>query len=258
MLLFFQANFRKIDSSALDIVLQEKPRKKRKVQKEGQLRSPSSFTQKFSSITKSLTLAPTGTSEPTVKLQRNHVIARYVGQTAPLTNEVLDRHRGKVILFDEFHGFIHDDHDSFGQEAVNEIITRASTQSRYYCFAFIGHKDRMESIFRCVPGFIRRVHEIEFSPYTSSELAEIFLFHVGKSSWECKLGVKDIESYFADQKLFTNQGGDVEKLLLSCKKVLAEQWIPGKPKEITLEVFKLGYQKLQGAKKKPEENFMYS
>jgi hypothetical protein len=124
-------------------------------------------------------------------ITRENLVAKYVGQTAPLTMETLNSCLGHVVLIDEAYLLYHNQNsgDSFGMEALTLINEFMSKHAGEIIIIFAGYKDLMkETIFKAQPGLQRRCGwTFEINAYSPSELAEIFTRQLARDNWEIKM-----------------------------------------------------------------------
>jgi len=122
-------------------------------------------------------------------LQRGHVVraeaqdlvAGYVGQTAGLTGDTIDRALDGVLFIDEAYRLLDSEGRSganFGQEAVDTLLSRMEDDRDRLVVIVAGYPERMESFLNANPGLRSRFPEanrIEFPDYPAEELLAIFL-----------------------------------------------------------------------------------
>lgn len=100
------------------------------------------------------------------------LIGKYVGQTAPKTEKVIQNNLGGVIVLDEAY-ILAGDGQEFGNEAMT-VILKEMEQNRTM-FIFAGYKEEMETFIRMNSGLESRIGTfLEFHDYSEEELFEIF------------------------------------------------------------------------------------
>ncbi len=115
-------------------------------------------------------------------LRRGHVeevggrdlVAGYVGQTAILTNERIDRALDGVLFIDEAYILTQGGENDFGQEAINTLLKRMEDERHRLAVIVAGYPALMDTFINSNPGLQRRFPtEIVFEDYTSEELLAI-------------------------------------------------------------------------------------
>jgi Cdc6-like AAA superfamily ATPase len=116
-------------------------------------------------------------------LRRGHVeevggrdlVAGYLGQTAILTNETIDRALDGVLFIDEAYTLAQGGENDFGQEAINTLLKRMEDERHRLAVIVAGYPVLMDSFVNSNPGLQRRFPtEIVFEDYTPDELLAIF------------------------------------------------------------------------------------
>ncbi|KAG5184522.1 P-loop containing nucleoside triphosphate hydrolase protein, partial [Tribonema minus] len=93
-------------------------------------------------------------------------IAGYVGQTAPQTRDVLVQSLEKVLFIDEAYGLTEtgsgksSKDDSYGHEAVNEIVAFLSTHVGQMIVIAAGYKEEMVKFRTSNVGLARRIPRV--------------------------------------------------------------------------------------------------
>ncbi len=110
-----------------------------------------------------------------VSVNRDDLVGKYVGHTAPKTQEVLNRATGGVLLIDEaYHIYRVDNERDYGQETVELLLTAMEKHRNDLVVIMAGYRDKMERFFTDVPGLSSRVgHHIHFPDYDVDELVAI-------------------------------------------------------------------------------------
>lgn len=110
-----------------------------------------------------------------VSVTRDDLVGKYVGHTAPKTQEVLNRATGGVLFIDEaYHIYRVDNERDYGQETVELLLTAMENRRTDLVVIMAGYRDRMERFFTDVPGLSSRIgHHIHFPDYELDELMAI-------------------------------------------------------------------------------------
>lgn len=112
-----------------------------------------------------------------VECTRSELVGQYQGHTAKLVQSKFQEAAGGVLFIDEAYALCRGDNDSFGHEAVDEIIAQMENNKDSMLVILAGYKKEMEEFLDSNPGFRSRIPEsnyIEFTDYTVEEMVEIF------------------------------------------------------------------------------------
>lgn len=119
---------------------------------------------------------------------RSDVVGKYQGHTASLVKEKFKEAEGGILFIDEAYSLYHDKMDTFGKEAVDEIIAQMENRKDTLMVILAGYKKEMENFLReSNPGWRSRIKDtIEFDDYSVDEMTAIFEGLV--SSYNMRLG----------------------------------------------------------------------
>ena len=107
-----------------------------------------------------------------VEVDRSHLIAGYIGQTATKVHEVLDRARGGVLFIDEAYSLTG---DPFCSEAIAALIKGTEDGRGDSIVILAGYPDKMNEFLDTNPGLRSRFpHRISFDHYDAKTLCQIF------------------------------------------------------------------------------------
>eukprot|EP00656_Telonema_subtile_P000316 TRINITY_DN10159_c0_g1_i2.p1 TRINITY_DN10159_c0_g1~~TRINITY_DN10159_c0_g1_i2.p1 ORF type:complete len:354 (+),score=110.44 TRINITY_DN10159_c0_g1_i2:88-1149(+) len=115
-------------------------------------------------------------SDSLVEVNREDLVASYVGQTAQLTKERINKARGGVLFVDEAYRLSEGSEHDFGVEAIETMMVEMTkpTTEHSVVFAFAGYTDKMEGFLRSNPGMERRIaYRFNFPDYSAHEMAQI-------------------------------------------------------------------------------------
>jgi SpoVK/Ycf46/Vps4 family AAA+-type ATPase len=116
-------------------------------------------------------------------LRRGHVVeiggrdlvAGYVGHTAILTNETVDRALNGVLFIDEAYNLTEGGENDWGMEAINTLLKRMEDERGRLAVIVAGYPELMDNFITSNPGLQSRfATEIIFDDYQPSELLTIF------------------------------------------------------------------------------------
>ena len=150
---------------------------------------------------------------------RSDLIAKYLGQTAIKTQEVIDSVIGGVLFIDEVYSLGNQEkRDSFAKECI-DTINLNMTRKEPWLLIVGGYKEDIYNSFMCYnKGLERRFTvKLEINDYTSEELFKILHKFIDEDNFKLKdnaLTIDDIEKNKDNFKFF---GGDMRKLYQKAK-----------------------------------------
>ena len=110
-----------------------------------------------------------------VEVTRDGLVAGYSGQTALKVDEIVKKAMGGVLFIDEAYNLVTGEHDEFGKEAFNTLLTRAENYRDRLMIIMAGYEEPMRELLAVNEGMARRFpHELHFEDYTEDELYKIF------------------------------------------------------------------------------------
>jgi hypothetical protein len=110
-----------------------------------------------------------------VESDRSHLVAGYVGQTAPMTRAVLESALGGTLLIDEAYALARGGENDFGREAIDTIVKYMEDHRDDLALIAAGYPTEMADFIDANPGLKSRFTRfIDFPDYTTDELVEIF------------------------------------------------------------------------------------
>lgn len=110
-----------------------------------------------------------------VETDRSGMVAKYVGQTAPLVMDVVNRSLGGVLFIDEAYALVsRRGENDFGFEAVDTLLKAMEDHRDELIVIVAGYPDKMEEFLESNPGLVSRFNKfIAFDDYEPGELALI-------------------------------------------------------------------------------------
>lgn len=109
-----------------------------------------------------------------VEVDRQGLVAGYVGQTAIKTAEVIDRAKGGVLFIDEAYALSSGSTNDFGNEAIETLLKRMEDQRGQFVVIAAGYTDNMRQFLESNPGLKSRFDKTYmFEDYTPQELFQI-------------------------------------------------------------------------------------
>ena len=127
-----------------------------------------------------------------VEVGKEDLVARYVGQTAPKTREVLDRARGGVLFIDEAYTLSKYTEKDFGEEAIDTILRYMENNRDQIVVIVAGYPNEMEGFLKTNPGLKSRfTTTVHFEDYVLSELMDILELQCGNNGYCLTDGARD-------------------------------------------------------------------
>ncbi|CAK9086244.1 Protein CbbX [Durusdinium trenchii] len=111
-----------------------------------------------------------------VEVQRDKLVAEYVGQTGPKTQKVIEQAKQGVLFIDEAYRLSQEGGKSdFGREAIEQLMAAMNDPpGKAPIMVFAGYADDMDNFMQANSGLYRRIgYTFDFSDYSCFELAEI-------------------------------------------------------------------------------------
>ncbi len=159
--------------------------------------------------------------------KRSDLIAKYLGQTAAKTQEVIDDAVGGVLFIDEAYSLgTPNGGDSYAKECIDTINQNLTEKKNQLLVIIAGYEDALEDCFFAVNEGLNRRFPFRYTieSYTPEELAQIFCKMVKEintnpdNSWSVDITNSKLNDFFkSNSQLFPNFGGDIESFLLSVK-----------------------------------------
>ena len=109
-----------------------------------------------------------------IEVSRADLVGRYVGHTAPLTNQVIQSALGGVLFIDEAYSLYRGRDDSFGLEAIDTLVKGMEDHRDDLVVVLAGYTKEMADFMEANSGLASRFpNHIEFPDYTSAQLLQI-------------------------------------------------------------------------------------
>ncbi|MGO1802105.1 MAG: AAA family ATPase [Microbacteriaceae bacterium] len=113
-------------------------------------------------------------SDALVEVDRQKLVAGYVGQTAIQTSKKIDEAMGGVLFIDEAYALAKGGANDFGAEAIDTLLPRLENDRGKFLAIAAGYPDQMQQFLNANPGMRSRfTTRIEFLSYSVDELVKI-------------------------------------------------------------------------------------
>lgn len=134
-----------------------------------------------------------------VEVDREGLIAGYIGQTAIKTQEKVDAAMGGILFIDEAYALAEDGHNGFGKEAIEVILKRMEDKRGQFGVIVAGYPDNMHRFVEMNPGLKSRFDKTySFLDYKSEELLLIAQMLLKKESLSpSDEALKHLNDYFS-------------------------------------------------------------
>ena len=156
-------------------------------------------------------------------LDRNSLIAGYLGQTAIKTKKALTNCLGGVAMIDEVYqlGVAPNDSDSFAKECVDTINQFLSEHTKNFIMVIAGYPNEVDRYFFSMnPGLNRRFPwRYTIKEYSMDNLKDIFKYQVRENGWDFEenFNFSDLDSLFSQKEYFKDSGGSCLSLFDKAK-----------------------------------------
>ena len=151
---------------------------------------------------------------------REELVGQYLGETAIKTKSVLEGSIGNVLFIDEAYSLGNTGRgDSFSKECIDTITKFIGEHSKNFICIIAGYEKQLNDNN---PGLDRRFPwKYSLKSYKPLQLVDIYTGNVSKKGWKLKSpknSKEQLKKIFNEHKdFFTNNGGDVQNFINSCK-----------------------------------------
>ena len=120
-----------------------------------------------------------------IEASRSDLVGGYQGHTALKTRELLESALGGVLFIDEAYALYKDSNDSFGKEALDEILKFMEDHRRDIVIVFAAYTKEMYEFLQVNSGLQSRIPTtFDFEDYTPDEIVEIGLLGLHKQGYQ--------------------------------------------------------------------------
>jgi SpoVK/Ycf46/Vps4 family AAA+-type ATPase len=180
------------------------------------------------------------------KVSRSDMVAKYLGQTATKTQELIDSCRGGIMFIDEVYSLGNNEKgDSFSKEAIDTLTHNLTDlKNEFICIVAGYPREIDECFFSYNPGLNSRFPiRLQIDPYTAKQLLLIFKKIVKDNYWTIDDKIKS-DFFKKNYSEFKSYGRDMEQLFTHCKRAHSRRiFVEEKPikKLITMSDLENGY-----------------
>lgn len=140
-----------------------------------------------------------------VEVTRADLVAQYVGQTAPLTMNVIRSALGGVLFIDEAYSLYRGKDDSFGLEAIDTLVKAMEDNRENLIVILAGYKKEMAGFLEANSGLKSRFpNVINFKDYTGEELVRIADIQASSKGYVIEEEAKEALRAFFDHRQAEN------------------------------------------------------
>ena len=166
-----------------------------------------------------------------IECGRQDLVGQYLGQTAPKTQQVVNRAIGGVLFIDEAYsltGGANGHTDSYGDEAIATLVKAMEDYRDNLVVIFSGYEKEMDRFISSNPGIASRIgFTFRFEDYSAEELTEIFRRKISKSGLDANAPetlekVRTLMQYFVSVPNFGN-GRFAERVVQTVFELHAER-----------------------------------
>ncbi len=126
-----------------------------------------------------------------VEVSRADLVGRYVGHTAPLTNQVINSAIGGVLFIDEAYSLYRGKDDSFGLEAIDTLVKGMEDNRDNLIVILAGYSKEMQQFLTANSGLKSRFPNIiNFPDYTGEELLAIAKINAASKGYSIDEGAE--------------------------------------------------------------------
>lgn len=139
-----------------------------------------------------------------IEVDRSHLVAGYVGQTALRTQEAINSADGGVLFIDEAYSLVSDtgSNNGFGDEAISTLVKAMEDKRDSLAVVVAGYSGAMEEFIKSNQGLKSRFQTfIEFEDYGTEDLIKIFKNIAAESKVSCTPEVESaLRNYITELK----------------------------------------------------------
>ncbi len=159
-----------------------------------------------------------------VEVDREELVAGYIGQTAIKTAEKIDAAMGGVLFIDEAYSLMGSTENDFGKEAIEIILKRMEDNRGEFVVICAGYTEEMEQFLLMNPGLKSRFdRKFNFKDYSESDLYAIAKVMLNEQEAEFDTEAADhfkkhVTALCSQRDKFFGNAREIRKSLAECIK----------------------------------------
>lgn len=124
-------------------------------------------------------------------VSRSTLVGAYQGHSARAVQSAVEQARGGVLVVDEAYTLVQDGHDSFGREALDELVAQVTRpENRGTVFVLAGYTREIQKLLSVNPGMERRFPvNVEFPSFAPADCVELARRALARERMEAGPGV---------------------------------------------------------------------
>lgn len=122
-----------------------------------------------------------------IETNPNGLIGKYVGETGPKTEAIVNDALGGILFIDEAYGLCNGNgvSSNYGAEAIATLLKEMEDKRGQFCCVLAGYKNEMKMMLQTNPGFESRIQfELDFLDYSKEEIIQIARLMLKKQNYE--------------------------------------------------------------------------
>ena len=144
-----------------------------------------------------------------VECTRGDLVGKYQGHTADIVKTKVQDAIGGVLFIDEAYSLYRDEGDSFGKEAIDQLVPLIEEHKDEMLVVLAGYKKEMQGFMETNSGLSSRFRNyIEFDDYTVDEMTKIFMHMAKQKNMQIEDGAEETIHHMLEIKSKTKDFGN--------------------------------------------------